>query len=347
MLNKLLSVLIIVLLFSGIYFFYYYFFVLNKWNLTLNSNVWGYEVGLYNKDLKTTFNSSCENEKCELVDIAPFSYTLSISKDWYKTITSDIKIQKKSTLELSIYLEKDLKIEKVETQESSWSTSEEAKNTAQQKIDQIRSKRNLEKKYRLFDEQENGYFYFDDNWNETLSLYREKNWDTTKIYDFEKINAKLINLWYVYNSLDNIFLKYDKKLFIFDLKAWTSKDLEFYPEINYAKKDSNIISFVTDLWTYNYDENTQTLEYFYFFKDFLYYWNDSYLWVIFSDEEDKKKNYNFQDYKWNLIVKYNFKTKQIKVLKETDINVSKVLNEKWEIYFYDKDWWKYLVSNIE
>lgn len=343
MLNKLLSVLIIVLLFSGIYFFYYYFFVLNKWNLTLNSNVWDYEVSLYNKDLKTTFNSSCKNEKCELIDIAPFSYTLNISKDWYKSVTSEIKIQKKSTLNLSIYLEKDLKIEKVETPE----VSQESKLAAQQKIDEIRSKRNLEKKYRFFDEKDSWYFYFDDNWDETLSFYKEKDWNTTKIYDFEKINAKLISFWYIYNSLDVVFVKYDKKLFIFDLQNWTTKELEFVPIINYAKKDSNIISFVTDLWIYNYDESTWSLEYFYFFKDFLYYWDDSYLWVVFSDEEDKKKNYNFQDYKWNLIVKYNFKTKEIKVLKETDIKISKILNEKWQIYFYDDAGGKYLVSNVE
>lgn len=345
MLNRLVALLILVWIFSWVYFLYYYFFVLNKWNITINSNVWWYEVSLYNSDLKTSFKTTCLEKKCELVDIAPFKYEISISKKWYKDISENIDIENKSSNTFDIVLEKDLLIQKIEKwKELIWSWT---LTTAKEKIEELRKKKYLETKYLFFDFWEKWYFYFNKNDDNTLSFYRDLNSKELKIYDFEIVNQADIWVFLINNSLYKILVQYDKKAYIFDLNTWTSTSFDFYPKVNYVKIDWNIVSIVTDLWTYLYDLNTENIEYFNFFKDFLYYWEDSYLWVIYAGEEDKKKNYSLGEYKNNLIVKYNFKTKEIKVLKQTDINIKKILKEENNIYFYDEVWDKYLITNID
>ena len=92
MYNKLISLLILIVIFWGMYGFYYYFFVMNKGNLTIDGNIWWYTISLYTEKLKTSFSSECKNKKCELIDIAPFDYTLTVKKDWYKDYSLEIKI---------------------------------------------------------------------------------------------------------------------------------------------------------------------------------------------------------------------------------------------------------------
>jgi hypothetical protein len=338
--NRILSLFILVLIFSWAYFFYYYFFVLNKWNLTLTWNVTNYEVNLYNEKLKTTFKSTCKNEVCELVDIAPFDYKMTIIKKWYKDYSSNVKIEKKSTFKINFALEKDLIIEKVEDETWTWSDL-----NVKDKIEELRKQKDLADKYAIFDLWKNWNFYFKDNKNNTLSLFKE--WEKDEIYSFSKVSKDLLNLEFIENSRNMIFIKANKNCFIINLITWDVKDFEFHPKVNYVKKDSNVVSIVTEVWTYLYNMDDEKVEYFNFFKDFLYYGNDSYLWVIYSDDKERKANYNLLKYNWNLIVKYNYKTKEIKVLKETELNITKIIWEAWNIYFYDDAGGKYLVSNVE
>lgn len=339
--NRLFSLFILVLVFSGIYFGYYYFFVLNKWNLTITSNVWNYEVDLYNDKLKTTFKTTCKNDVCELIDLAPLDYKMTIIKRWYKEFSKNVKVIKKSTQELSIYLEKDLIIEKIEDENTKTWTWINAK----EKIEELRKQKDLKENFANYDFWENKVFYFKDNWNNSISLY--KDWEENSIYTLSEVSKNLLDLKFIENSISMLFLKSDKKSYIIDFNKWNVWEFEFYPKVNYVKKDSNVISIVTEVWTYLYNLENEKVEYFNFFKDFLYYGDDSYLWVIYSDDKERKTNYNLSKYNWNLIVKYNFKTKDIKVLKETDLNITKIIGEAWSIYFYDDIEGKYLVSNVE
>lgn len=348
--NRLLSFLILVLVFWAWYGFYYYFFVMNKWNLTIKSNTPDYTVSLYNEKLRVNFSSDCKNETCKLVDIWPFDYVLTVSKDKYKSVTRNIKIEKKWTLNLDIYLEKELQITKVTNAESitwTWVDIEALKQNATQKLEEMRKQKDLEAKYKLFDFWNYWLYYFEENTDWTLSLYKDFSGEKTKIYTFQKVSASLLDLYYVSNYYNSIFVKYDKKWFIFDIWNWEVEEFDFWVPLNYVKRDNNIFSLVTDNWTYLYNLDDKSIEYFYLFKDFLYYSDDSYFWVIYADEKDKKKNYNLEKESGNLIVKYNFKTKDIKILEKTNINISKILEEGQDIYFYDNTWEKYLVHNIE
>jgi len=335
--NKILSLLILVAIFWWIYFLFYYFFVLNKWNLTINSNVDNYKVIMYSENLRTSFSSYCKNKKCELIDLAPFDYELTLEKEWYKTYKEKLKIQSKSTLYLDIILEKQISIKKIEI-------SKEWKKENQ--LDKFREIRDLKKSYKYFNLDDMWYFYFIKNDNKTIDLFNKKNEYKTKIVSFNDISKDKLDIQKVYSSNNLILIVYWDEKNIYDLKSWIMTKIFFPQKVNYVKKYLNLYYFVNDKWTFIYDSNTSKIEYFYIFKDFVNYDNQSYFWVIYKDEKNKKKNYNLEDNGENIIVKYNFMTKELKVLESTTQDISKIVWEGNNIYFYDNNGEKYLVDNI-
>lgn len=337
--NRLVSLLILVLTFWALYLFYYYFFVLNKWTLTLNWNVWEYTVQMYNDKLKTSFETYCINQKCELIDLAPFDYKITISKNWYKNFIKDIKILKKTNILIDFSLEKQLELKQI--------NKEEDLQKENSQLDKFREIAELQKKYKYINIDDLGYFYFEDNGDDTITLYNKINDDIKNLYTFTKIERNLIDIQKLYQTNKSIFISYWDEKYFYNLDDNNILKVFFPQNINYVKVDENIYSFVNEKWTFLYDLNTQKIEYFYLFKDFINYDSENYLWIIFDNEAEKKKNHNLENRSWNLIVKYNFKTKAIKILETTQLNISKILFEENKIYFYDDLGNKYLIDNIE
>lgn len=334
-----MSLLILVLTFWAFYLFYYYFFVLNKWTLTLNWNVWEYTVQMYNDKLKTSFETYCINQKCELIDLAPFDYKITISKNWYKNFIKDIKILKKTNILIDFSLEKQLELKQI--------NKEEDLQKENSQLDKFREIAELQKKYKYINIDDLGYFYFEDNGDDTITLYNKINDDIKNLYTFTKIDRNLIDIQKLYQTNKSIFISYWDEKYFYNLNDNTILKVFFPQNVNYVKVDANIYSFVNEKWTFLYDLNTQKIEYFYLFKDFINYNSENYLWIIFDNESEKKKNHNLENRSWNLIVKYNFKTKAIKILETTQLNISKILFEENKIYFYDDLGNKYLIDNIE
>lgn len=346
MYNKFISLFILITLFWWIYYFFYYFFVLNKWGLTLTLNVSDYQVSLYTDKLKTSFSSNCKKEICELIDLAPFDYEITIKKDWYKDYTKNIKIQKKSTMKLNINLEKQISIQPItssiiETSEKLWSNNHN-------QLEKFREISFLQKSYIFFDLPDLGYFYFLLNNDSTITLFHKKDWKSTQLYSFQKIEKSKLDIQKIYQSYNLILIVYGDEKYIYNLNSGTIEKVFFPQRVNYVKQYLNTFSFVNDKGTFVYDMKNNHFEYFYLFKDFIQYDENNYFWVIYKDEIEKKKNYNLQEYKdTNLIVKYNFHTKNIKVLETTSQNIYKIVKEDDTLYFYDISWEKYLVNNIE
>jgi len=338
--NKLISILILIFTIVWIYWLYYYYFVLNKWGITLNLNIWNYQVSLYNDKLKTNFSTNCINKKCDLIDLAPFDYELTISKEWYKNFKQNITVFKKNNILLDIILEKQLYIKKVE---NNWNNDLTWKD-----ITKFRELAFLNKSYKYFNLSNLGYFYFIDNNDDTLSLFRKNiHWEDTNLYNFKKIDKNLIDLQNLYNTENFIFISMWDYKYIYDIKSWKVENIFFPQKVNYAKKDLGIVSFINEKWTFIYDIKSKNLEYFYLFKDFVYFDDKYYLGIIFNNEKDKKKNYNLESYEWNLIIRYNFLTKEIKILEKLDTPINKIIKQQNKVYFYETNWTKYQVNNIE
>jgi len=108
--NRLLALFMVVALFGGLIGAYYYFFVLNKGDLSIHVNVDEYAVEMYNHTLKTTSSTFCEHSTCEIIDLAPFVYTLTIKKDGYKDISQNVTILARDLVEVTVTLEKQLQV---------------------------------------------------------------------------------------------------------------------------------------------------------------------------------------------------------------------------------------------
>lgn len=336
MLNKLISLLILIFTFWVIYGFYYYFFVLNKWKLILNWNTSNYIASLYSEKFKINFTTTCKNEKCELIDLAPFDYTLTISKEWFKEIKKDIKILSKQSINFDFKLEKQLIIKKEKT------LNEDSQNQLK-KFREIASLQ--QKSYKSFNLDDLGYFYFIDNWDNTITLFRKKT-EEKNLYTFKKIPLQNVEVFKVYDDESFVFISLWEEKYIYDFKDDSIEKIFFPQDINYIKKSGNFFHLINEKWTFLYDSETKNIEYFYLFKDFIPFDEEHYLWVIFDDETEKKKNYNLENQEWNLIIKYNFKTKTIQVLQKIESNIQKITKEESKIYFYDEFDEKYLIDNI-
>lgn len=341
--NRIIWLFIIIFIFWSIYWLYYYFFKLNKWTITINWNISDYNVNIYNNDLKINFKTVCAQSFCKLIDIAPFTYEMSIEKKWYKKFEKTIKVIKRNNINIDFSLEKELIIEKQEK------VVLEEKTKVDNKITELRELWNVLKSYKYFNLQDLWYFYFSDNWNNTLSLYK-KSFDEEKdalIVNTSKSTQRSLNIFKIYGQNTSIFIDTPENKYIYNTTASTLDSVFFPQNINYVKRNLWDYVFVNNKWSFLYNPVSWKVNYFYFFKDFISLDDNSYIWVIYSDEIDKKKNLWLNNYSKSIIVKYDFEDKKYKVLKEIDFVVSKIIRENDVIYLYDNDENKYLIDNIE
>lgn len=309
--------------------------------MTLYTNIENYSVSLYNSKLKTSFSTQCLQTVCELIDLAPFQYEMTLSKEGYKNYTQNITITPWEDLVIKAVLEKQLLIKKIETPEMP-----EEENTKNQ-IEKVRDLSFLQKTYKYFSLSELGDFYFQENSDNSLTLFRKNQSQTLNLYSFEKIKSVFLDIKPVFQTNDMIAIFHAEDAYIYDLSDNTIEKVYFPQKIDYVKKSGNFYHFVNEKGTFLYDTRSKKMEYFYLFKDFIPYEDDFYLGIIFASETEKKKNYNLEHTSHNLIIKYNFKTKQIKVLETTSTNVTKITLEDNAVYFYDNGENKYQVKNID
>ncbi len=335
--NKIISLLILVCVFGWFIWGYYYFFVLNKGSLLLQWNISDYRVEMYNHELRTTFSTICEFSECELIDLAPFSYQLRIIKEWYEEFQQSIRITKRSQQKFDFTLEKKVFLTFVD--DSSQSVLE---NT--DKIAQLQYLTQLRRKYKFFELPEKKYFYIEENSNNTLSLFHSEKQDI--LYTFETLPPKEIQLFPVYGS-QYVLLSLGKQYVLIDIWKGTREILDFSQDLQYAKKDGNLIFLVNEKWTFLYDYTKKTTEYFYLFKDFVYLDQQHYVGIIFNTEATKKQNFGLQEISGNLIVKYNHFTKERKVVHATSMDIKKILKENHKIFLYDQAQKAYEIENID
>lgn len=311
--------------------------------MTLNVNVDNYIVEMYTDTLKTTLSTECKNKRCELIDLAPFGYIINIKKEGYKDFQTYVKIEKNKSLEVDVFLEKQIQILPQVVENTSWEDSK------QKQLERLRTVSLLQKTYQYFEVPNYGYFFFQKGDANTLVLSHKKNEEEKKIYTLNFLSDdQKISLDQIYGGDDEIFFSYWQYIYIIHISSWNIQEVFFPQDISYMKKDGELYYFVNDKWTFIYDNRSKKIDFFYLFKDFIMYDQNTYFWIIFQNEEDKKKNYNLEQYKnGNLIIKYNFITKEVKVIETITKNIAKIIKIKNNIYFYDITWEKYKIENLE
>lgn len=335
--NRIISFFILVGIIAGAVGFYYYFFVIHKGSLVLESNIGEYRVELYNRELKTTFRTDCESARCEIIDLAPFDYEMTLIKEGYESIFSEISIERKSSQTFSANFEKSIFFTPV-------SKSPQGN---EEKIQALQKQTFLFQQYKSFEAQEGEYYYVQETEKNLHFLKDSWEKDPVLLYTFQKIPPKDIAFFRVYGD-SKIILWLQGTYVLIDTLSWEYEKLPFYQNLWYAKKDGNILSLINDKGTFLYDITTKNLEYFYLFRDFLYLDTEHYVGIIYKDELQKKQNFQLSNTTQNLLVKYNHATRTLKVIKEIPQNVTKLIfDEEGDIVFYDDTNTAYKIENIK
>lgn len=338
--NRVWGIIIICVFMIVILSFYLYFFVYYTGGISVNSNLDNYKVNLYSKKLYKTFSFDCKNKICNLSDLSPLDYQLTIVKSWYIDYMQDITIVKNSVLKLKVDLKKDIKLEKNKT-------SIESPISNQQRIDKIKNSKIY---YAYFYLDNLWSFYFKNNNLEWLDLFYENksnSWELKKIWNFEKVDASKIRVDKVYGS-DFFYLQlWDDKL-LYDLKSLNYKKLDLKLDTLYIKQWLMGIFLINTLkWTFIYDFENNKLDYFSIFSDFIFYKN-WYLAIIKKDDTIRINNF-WLDIKNNKdkIIFWNNETKQKKLIYETEIDINKLIYIDSKVIFMDKSLEEFSLNELE
>ncbi len=340
--NRILWLFILTVMFGLWYWFYLIFFVKYTWILEITSNIDNYSVELYAKKVYQTFNFECKEKVCTIPDLSPFDYEITVTSPSYKNINHELSLKWKKTNHLNAVFEKDTKLTEIEIKKIV-SDIKTTKDLAQEKIELIKLKREADYTINLWNL---WFFYFKTNWN-NLELYKKWEKKDTKLWTFQKVDKKDIQILKIDGDINKILISLKNRSYIYNLKLQKISEFKFVPKIKYIKinisKSDYII--ITNIWAYTYNELSKELQYFYLFKDFVYF-KDFYIWVIYKDEKNKFTNFSLKDNNKNLIIKYTPSTKNREIILESDMEITKIIHE-WEnkIYFYDNAWKKYELEN--
>lgn len=335
--NRTLWFLIIFWFIAASFLFYQYFFVFKLVSLTINSNVENYTVEL--KNLKSNKKIECLQKVCEINEISPFEYSIKISKEDYKIYSNKINLS--SSTYIDVNLEKNIVFEKIFVDDTpSINNSQNDKKTRQEIIDEINKKKSNYKIISIEDVWE--FIFKEKSWK--LDLYLLNN----KIWTFDLIKPELISIKQVYGAKEYIVLSLWNKKYFINYNSLDIRVVDLNIDIAYIKEsfDNFTYQIVTDKWTFIYSLRDNNLEYFSKFSDFIFLDNFSYIALIKSTDSTRKKNLWFENKSWNLIVYFNDKTWEKRIVKETSIQIEKLLYTESNVVFEDINGDRYKLENF-
>lgn len=327
--NRLLALLILIILLWGVVWIYFYFFVIYGSNVILNGNVTGYSVNFSTEKLSNPIAYTCEVNPCRLQNIAPFDYTITISKEWYDVYRFNQKIQKsgEQTIDFSLVEKIDLaQLEEIEVSEA-------------ETILDKRERLKYNKYFLSYDFWENGIFYMEQYlWK--LFLYRDRGESQILIYSFPLVSPDKIHIWEIYGT--RYFTIYiDGKNYLFHNLDQSFRQLDLNVKIEYGKpwKNNYELIFATNSWAYTHNLKTKKSQYYNLFSDYLYDGDNTIIGIIQETEKNKLKNIGYASQEGNYVFSYDIATKTYKKLYTTvdDIQQIYLLGDKLILKIWEMD----------
>ena len=327
--NRSLGLLIIFWFIASGYLFYSYFFVYNLVSLKIESNVVDYKINLNNLELHNSLNYDCKDENCEIDEIPPFEYKIEFLKEWYDTVSQ--KIDLKTTLEISVNLEKTIILEKIE-RTSTWEVVlevEEIVETKKTREEIIALVKRQKENYAIINTSTFWEFFIKKQGSDINIFYKEKN-----LWTFPLVAKEDIKIEEIYGNKEYIYLNLGQNKYLINLNFYKIFNLDLALDVLYIKQSSNDkeLQIITDKWTFLYNFKLGELTYFSKFYDFVYI-DSVYIAVIKADDIIRKQNMWYAKNSWNLIISFNSKTKEKRLLKEVDFAIDKILIKDAEVIF--------------
>jgi hypothetical protein len=185
-------------------------------------------------------------------------------------------------------------------------------------------------------------------WDEVFSFIRWNFGLTMKVSwenfgNFPLVSAEKIQVQKIYSANYLYIISIWIENFLFDFSVKKIEKLDLTLSINYAKKIWKDYLLVTEKWIFVYKNNI--VEYVDIFSDFVYY-NGWYVWILSSSDNRRIKNLWIQLSQKNAIIYYNSTTKEIKLVYETNLNLTKIYLNENEIYFEENGVNTYKLRNF-
>ncbi|EKE30274.1 MAG: hypothetical protein ACD_2C00015G0003 [uncultured bacterium (gcode 4)] len=339
--NRALAFLILIAMCGWALGFIYYFFIANVGNLIVD--VWGLEK--VHIILKWEFGNNHEdicNGKCIFKWISPVNYTISASKESYKTDSVDFKLERSEVKNIKISLKREVELS--EATKSNWDKILELKY----------------KKYLGWD-RENADDTKQDSNREVLGVF------SSKLVSYDK--AKWFRIFtFDWSEEDTLFFQDDITVgnvsynptdwiiiysiwtdnLIFDLSTKMSYKLNITSKVKFVKKSWNDkYVVVADDGAYIYSSVTNDYTKNTLFDDFIILDNGKVLWLIKKDSKLKLSLLDFPDNAKNKLVLHDIATRERKVIFELDWVAEYLLFNEWIVSYADADWKTYNLKQLE
>ena len=280
---------------------YLYFFVYYTATLTIDANIWGYQVELFSKSTAQKRYEDCPESQCTITDVSPFEYNVTISKEGYENEFMSMKVSPRRNESIFIELEKKVSIEPIDIIP--------LEENAAQKIKRLREEKLYYARFQLWDDT---LLTLTEDGDQLLVQYN--SWDNIlEIAKIQRIAQQDLHAEYVVGSKD-IFLVAGDTYYIFDENKKKLYELPFQVLIHYIKPALKGWEYlvVTEKGTFRYTLSSGNSEYQYLFHDFIYSWDDI-IGILRGDEDAKRRNFDIKE-KGNLIIKYTPADKTRKVV---------------------------------
>ena len=207
--------------------------------------------------------------------------------------------------------------------------------------DKISALRDKNRARKFFDLENSSYAYFTQLW----ILYLYKNSTTQQLWDFQFNETDDLDFQLIAET-KYVYFQIGEKKYLYDLDSWIIVLFDLWVDISYIKQwnNSRQLIFVTSVGSYIYDISSNSFDYFYVFKDFVYL-EDSYIWVIYTDEIQKIENFDLEASSSNLIIRYNPFTKEKQVLYETTLDIDRIYLQE-DVIIFESEGKMYELENL-
>lgn len=328
--NRALAFLILTAICWAILGFIYYFFIANVGNLAFEISWVNNIKVVINWEFGNSNEIQCQT-KCLFKDIPPINYAVKIEKSWYKTYTSNIKLERWENKIVKVNIEKEVQIEEIKS-----STEEKIKALKYKKYLAWREEDNWEKLDRteIWTYDSNIYSYSNNNWFFDIYSF---DWDKENdVLNIENVKIEKINI----NILDwLIFYSTKEGDFFYDIISNTNYKLDIDDEIIYIKRTLINEKYVVNgkMWVYIYNITSNDFTKNTLYDDFIILEDSKILWLIKASSKDKLSLLNFQNNWKNKIILHDINTRDRKIIYETNSNIEHIFYKDWAVKYIDEN----------
>lgn len=292
MLRKIYALLILLATIGALISAYLYFFVYYTSTITIHANVDTYKVSFFSKKTARKWEHECPDTQCEIPDVAPLEYRISIYKTDYQSQTLSIDVAPRRNEDIFIELKKQPQLTKIDVPA-----------IVENKADILARLKQKNKYIATYPLDTGERLLFEPRWDTVVAIY-ETNDQHIEIQAFPLQDAQNLYGEYIYGT-EEIFFRVGNLSYIYNISRGELIELPFDIEILYVKTSPQpwMYYIVTKQGTFLYDSLNNRSEYQYIFHDFIHT-TETYVGIIYDDETQKKKNFSFTQ-PGHLIVQYH------------------------------------------